>query len=226
MDSICKPPEADFYAPEPVRLAEALSYELHEMETLSTRFSEARRSLDEFLADYLTRVGPLISRLSKLVDPSREDASEMAALPLPESSVPAEGAAFQKELKRLYRDLAKACHPDQQGGRADYMQIVNHAYQHRNLASLWSLSLHLLPTRRPDDLHQRLEALRASRRLLSSRLDALEQSPEYLLMQRVFFERLQGRDLVRAIERDLIQRVQQEERRTLFSQMCTLATAR
>jgi hypothetical protein len=217
MDSTCKPPEETSDAALS-RVAEALATELLELENISLKLKEARLSLAEFLGDYLQRVGPLIEQLRELE--KQRDRLRSFAAPPPEAtaSIPTGQDGFQKELKRLYRDLAKACHPDQAGFDGSYMQVVNHAYQQRNLASLWKLALKILPSREAETLEHRLQDIKRAKQAAATSLEALEQSPDYQLMQRVFVERLRGRDLVYHIERDLENQLRQTERRLLLTQ--------
>lgn len=217
MDSICKPHENTSDATLS-RVAEALVTELYELENISLKLKEARRSLAEFLDDYLQRVGPLIEQL-RVLEKQRDHLRSFAAPAAPvTSAIPVGQDSFQRELKRLYRDLAKACHPDQAGSDGSYMQVVNHAYQQRNLASLWKLALQLLPSSETQTAERRLQDIRRAKQTALASLEVLEQSSDYKLMQRAFLERLRGRDLVYHIERDLEKQLRQEERRLLLAQ--------
>ena len=219
MDSTCKPPENPRLADAGER-PDVIARELQELEDASLRLKDMQQSLQEFLADYYARVGPLLERLETLQDPS---ASEHDALPEEDATFGESDTAlafsYRAEVKRLYRQLAKACHPDRaEGGAAAYMQVVNHAYRHQNLASLWRLSMKLLPEQ-PAQLEVRRHAIAEARTSLMESIRVLEESREYQLMQKVFLARLRGQDLIFRIEQDLGQRVDHAERRQRLHQL-------
>lgn len=222
MDSTCKPLETTDKL-RATRLAESLARELQELEDASLRLKDMQQGLQEFLADYYTRVGPLLERLSELQPPAEEDGFP-GTKPAPGAPVQDAPFSYRSELKRLYRELAKACHPDTASGReaspaADYMQVINHAYRHENLASLWKLSLTLLPQSETSELTRRLREITQAREVMQASIRALEESREYQLMQKAFLARLRGQDLIFRIEEDLSRRVDHALRRQKLQQL-------
>lgn len=227
MDSICKPPE-NCPSGANEALAEQITDALQALETLSLRHQDMQKSLQEFLEDYFVRVGPLLrARLQRqptqsgdsLRHPARGDSSTAATETtfsreggIHEGSVPISPPALRRELTRLYRHLAKEYHPDQ-GRQKDQemMCLVNHAYAQRNLASLWKLSLGLTSPA-PELLQEHLGIILTSLNTLKEAVQTLEASAEYQLMQRVFFARLNGYDLIRKIMQDLRRDLDHEAR--------------
>jgi len=218
MDSTCKPLEdtAELSA-----LTGTLAATLKELDDATLRLKDMQASLQEFLAEYYQRVGPLVARLQALGAAragGRDGPGGFAPQAPPAAPASSE---YRRELKRLYRQLARACHPDSGTAAAsgDYMRVVNHAYQQQNLASLWKLSLALLPQPDGDALHRQLASIRTVLVGVQTAVTQLEASNEYRLMQRAFFARLSGQDLVHTIERELAQRVEKEERRATLAQL-------
>lgn len=222
MDSTCKPLESHDIA-SAKGLADTLARELQELEDASLRLKDMQQGLQEFLADYYTRVGPLLERLAELQRPVEEE--EFVGTAALSGATPAAAPfSYRGELKRLYRELAKACHPDTARGRetaqaADYMQVINHAYRHENLASLWKLSLKLRPETDTADMARRLHDIALAREAMQASIRSLEESREYQLMQKAFLARLRGQDLIFRIEEDLSRRVDHALRRQKLQQL-------
>lgn len=217
MDSICKPPERS--AAELSALSVSLADTLKNLDDATLRLKDMQASLSEFLADYYQRVGPWIARLHALgiTEPDGDAPGDGT----PSAATAGASLEYQRELKRLYRRLAQACHPDRTASAAKniYMSVINHAYQQQNLASLWKLSFDIFPSLTTTQLHTQLQTIRAALLEVQTAIATLEQSNEYQLMQRVFIARLRGQDLVCTIEHTLSQRVAHEERRATLAQL-------
>ncbi|MBY0355350.1 MAG: J domain-containing protein [Rickettsiales bacterium] len=216
MDSTCKPPET-LTSPCHTRVVDELATSLQQLEDSTLRYKDMQASLREFLADYYVKVGPLLYTLDSLRAQQqrtrRPDSTHEANLLSDECRLNKGGSALSSEMKRLYRELAKTYHPDGHiGPSEEMMRVINHAYAQKNLASLWKLSLGLRE-QTTEDLQRRLENIRQSLQSIQESVHALEQSAEYQLMQRVFYARLSGRDLIRRIVEDLAQDIAREEQR-------------
>ena len=105
-------------------------------------------TLADFLDDYYAKVGGAFETLTQLQQELAECSSacfDAPMSPLPDAS--AKRASQAGEIKQLYREMVRDCHPDQymSGGgevaalKAEMMKTLNAAYARKSLSDMWQI---------------------------------------------------------------------------------------
>ncbi|MCI5049385.1 MAG: hypothetical protein MRY32_03535 [Rickettsiales bacterium] len=208
--------------------------------SLETKITRAIRGLDSacdavrglekdiegFLGEYYQQVGGYFEQLEAI---ERELKEYEADEPMPiakrlfkEQEVLPKGQskAIERDVKSLYRDMAKQFHPDNLAGGAavesmkeDVIRTLNDAYSRKSLVDLWKIKLEVeakqqddaeLPmAERVDVLQQRLDHLERAKQEVDKRRKKLEESQAYALFQRAFQLRLCGCDFIEQVVIDV-----------------------
>jgi len=180
-------------------------------------YFEQLEAIDRELTDYKNPLKRRLARFAQAKRPSEE------VMPLRQNQ------AIERDMKSLYRDMAKEFHPDLPAGdqavaemKEDAIRVLNDAYARKNLGELWKIKCEVearkdkgrLPAEKKlDRLSERVEQLQRALQEVEGRRATLEQSPAFALMQRAFQMRLCGQDFIEAVLRDVkgqIERKRQE----------------
>ena len=216
---------------------EALRSRAAELERLlrerSAALTRARSQLHAFEVDYRRRVGTLheqldtlesaiaeaeLGELSRLVEERRADAGES-----PAAATPAALPRFSSDaVRKLFRDVAKAIHPDLAGDalardrRHTLMVEANRAYELgdeerlRWILETWERSPDAVPGSDPEAIRlrlvRRIAQIEEELELLASELATLKNSPLGKLKTMVDEAAATGKDLVR----DMIVRLKRD----------------
>ena len=119
--------------------------------------------------------------------------------------------------KRLYRKIAKNCHPDTSSlpDAAEVFARANEAYSKADLSTLVYIEQAMEernlagqdPVQRLERLEKKYELLRREKDIALKRRASLRESPAYRLWQKVSQERARGYDLVREIKNSVMQEI-------------------
>jgi len=202
-------------------LQQRINEELLNVRILSSELDEIEGSLDEFLAEYCREVGPLFEK-NKLIDKELSsknlrltEATEVAAEELVEdinfSYVEASKEKLvEKEIKRIYRKLAKICHPDSAKDdpyAGERFSMLSESYEEKDLSTLIGLEQALEEESRHENAIEKLERLEKQYDTIVNKNDNLKwkrfevvNSPEYRLQQRVKWHRMCGENLIERIK--------------------------
>ena len=185
--------------------------------------------LDAFLDDYYHHVGTYFEQIAAIeaeiesfkeqpkdiMPTARRIYESMDVLPKSQSKV------LDREIKSLYRDMAKEYHPDAATGvgadvvkqiKEDVIKTLNDAYARKNLGDLWRIRFDLeddqlgsnLPAElRIDLLQKRVLLIEQIFEDVERRRLKLEESPACALMQRAFQMRLCGQNFIESVIADV-----------------------
>lgn len=97
----------------------------------------------------------------------------------------------KKELKKLYRELARAFHPDKTGGSDHIMMLINQAYQNGNIQALRNLDLEYINKPEDNTFGGLVQTLTYLNRLIdktTADIHALKKSDMYTLRNKLLKE--------------------------------------
>ncbi len=228
-------------------LENAICKELENLRLAASELEFLEEELREFLDYYYHEVGALFARLHRLdaqltnttapqqpqhhtrqkaVHSGLTISRKTKGLRMPVGSRHAVRKHIRdQEIKRLYRKLAKAFHPDTtplEERAKHYFYTLTDAYRRGSLNMLLRLEqryaeMHQEPTRSPVEKLERLERrhdniLREKDRLLQKKHQLTQQST-YRLMQRAFLSQEQGWDLIAMIKSRVEGEIEEKEKR-------------
>ena len=182
------------------RLAVEINTCLIRLERLTLQLHSLKEELDAFLNTYFARISGELPMAMAHTTELPEHAEEDTALL---EDIAAGRNATSHVMRQLYRQLARACHPDLHSTATTHaMAKVNEAYQKGELGSLMVLASTLPAeaasgiTFSVDDMKHYQEALKTSTRQVEEGLEKLRQSDAYRLRTRLLMGRLTGNDVI------------------------------
>lgn len=221
------------------KLKERIQSGIQKLDIFCQEVRESEDDLATFLSEYYGKVGDYIRSLEEVnkalmqrVDSRRQTLPMENEIPEQKAqqeyispSIKAETSTphLDQEMRELYLLLVKKFHPDTapQGGDAELIKTITHAYQHRQMGSLWKVAfdqewqeIRTLPSAVRLKLLQHYHArIHNAAHQMERRLSGLYASEEYQLRQRLFAARLRGEDLLERIVENLEHEVHRQSRR-------------
>lgn len=228
-----------FLSPEEIRhetsrLEHEISRLMQQLSHESRQLQEDQAELEAFTNAYYRQVADVFRKLETvtlLLESEQRKAGIKAELPvdnLPPSIQPSRPAktameektayfldGYETEMKRLYRTLARHCHPDtaiNKTSAGKLFQYLSQAYQEKNYLRLKQMEQILTgkKTQLPPGSREYLmelsgtyHTLLTTRRRLQDRKAQLKNSSAWKLLQRVKSETLRGNDLIADIRLQL-----------------------
>lgn len=165
---------------------------LTELDALNRLLLQESRKLEQFITGYLSRIGPYFHPTSHWP-----------------AFKPAPARQFEHQTRQQFHKLARRFHPDRQGHTSTpLMQAINQAYRERNLAQLKRIEIEADKTiaaepERMARLTLRLQSLHTAVARARRMLDTIRASEEYLLLQKVEWNRRLGIDFIAELEAEL-----------------------
>jgi molecular chaperone DnaK (HSP70) len=196
------------------RLEDEIAKSFTEINILSVELKQLEYEIGKFIDEYYQSVGFLFKNDAK------EIRTDKAKVSIKVSSVnKSKSVNLNDTLSKLYKKLAKMCHPDAQHEATDGNLIVNvnKAYESKNLEELIKIEQYLIGEGQYQDESPQSKLLRLSQsydellvrlKTLKERKNELMQSPEYELRRQVIWAKMCGEDLIAEIKRNITQRMQ------------------
>lgn len=203
--------------------------------------------LDEFMSDYYAQIGPYMDELvtcEQELSVYRNKKSEKldyfrqtkAIIRKTEQEIQnlSHNKRIDGEIKQLYRDMVKECHPDTAAGEAaieamkqEAMQVINDAYERKSLADMWKHYVQLEIDSKQglrgkaklQMLQERMQRMSRALQEVESRHMVLEQSAACALMNRAFEMRLVGKSLHQEIINQTLAQIDSTRQKIAFHQM-------
>lgn len=195
---------------------------------------ELEDELADFLDDYYARVGRDFEILTELREALRAEQVQCFHREKPAQIAQDTPRRQPDTVRRLYRDMARDCHPDRLAGeaennaagmKAELMKTLNAAYARKNLSEMWKIKWELERHKNNGSLShkQRLELLKAQQEQMRGALEELRRREEevrasaaYRLMQHARMMQLCGQDFI-ALVRARVERQIAEAQEQLLS---------
>lgn len=185
---------------------------LREVAVAARELRYLEQEVTEFNEYYYAEIGPVFETLQRLKNPATNA----------DDTVPEAPKNTLKGMsRRIYRRLAKSCHPDVGGaGQGDFFVQVVDAYKQQDIYALmlleqrwqsWQEAAPKTPFEEMRQLETWLDNAAAARDYLQNKKEALKESPSYQLRQKIFWAKLAGRDLMAEIRRSMAEQVAQLE---------------
>lgn len=220
---------------EVLRLEHRICSVLVDIKQASVQLHSMVKEVDAFLKDYYQQVGPLFERICQL-----EKQKGLHKLTLKDKSEPlfssssymkvlmetqalgihtGENSQLDREIKHIYRKLAKLCHPDSNLSKEnaeEMFALVQKAYINKDLVELKRIEQFFeeYSVAEDESLEQRMlrlerhyDGLCVLLKEVCAQKQELIESRSYQLMQRVLDEALCGNDLIAVIKHNAEHRI-------------------
>ena len=194
------------------RLEEEIAKSFTEINILSVELNQLEYEIGKFIDDYYKSVGFLFKNNEKEM---RTDKSKVT-IQVTSSSLN-KSMDLNVTVGKLYKKLAKMCHPDIQPNSTDDLIVdVNKAYENKNLEELIKIEQYLIGEEQYQDESPQSKLLRLSQsydellirlKELRERKKEVEKSPENELRRQVIWAKMCGEDLIAEIKRNITQRM-------------------
>lgn len=203
--------------------------------------------LAEFMDDYYTQTGPYVDELVAL---EQELAGYRQKKPISNDNLAktkqiiretedkirnkTQNRQIERDIKGLYRDMVKECHPDTAAGeeaveemKREAMQVINDAYARKSLADMWNqyvqmeikMSKGVRGKAKLERLQARIDQMRQALDEVENRRLTLEQSAACALMNRAFEMRLSGKSLTDQIINETIEQINATRKKIAYHHM-------
>jgi hypothetical protein len=181
-------------------IATRINDNMQQLGIIQTQIAQLKMELEQFLNQYFAII-------SKNLPPYLLTAAKPSLTPVMQGY----SNNFDTIIKQLYRTLAKHFHPDMNNGDNRNMQILNEAYQHKQLGSLMLLESEIGANNEIlqyslDDLLHYHELVQTSLIQAEAELTALQQCEAIRLKQNILLARLHGYDMMSAVAMKMAQK--------------------
>ena len=196
-------------------LTELLRQAAQELQLLAAETSLVEKEIAEFNRFYYSEVGPLYEEYRELQKIQEYTSGMQLTLPSNEEAPAVTDVRIAEFSRKIYRRMAKICHPDTKPTAHSAFFIKLHdAYRSQDLGGLLLLEQKWRATsgKQADNKNwteEQLDMIDCAKMALINRKTELLESPAYRLRQKIFWAKMGGQDLLAQIKRHLKQQIAQ-----------------
>jgi hypothetical protein len=188
---------------EPASLSQLMRQAAQELKLLSAEVNLVEREIEEFNQFYYAEVGTLYEEYKKIA--RTEEANDYLD---DVTKVEKTDSVIASLSKKIFRRVAKICHPDtnEATAKSDFFVKLSDAYKAQDLGGLLLLEQHLHKNSKTQTKHfleEQLDMMEHAKEALDKRKVELVNSPAYKLRQKIFWAKMGGQDLIAQIKRHL-----------------------
>lgn len=208
-----RPPRSNGRRPQPapLSLAQLMRQAAQELKLLASEVSLVEREIEEFNRFYYAAIGPVYEEYKRLQQAASTEVAEgdsFAVIEPVAQKLEKTDPVVATLSKKIFRRVAKICHPDSAGSetQSGFFVKLNDAYRAQDLGGLLLLEQHLHKNTEGQTgrfMEEQLEMMEQARQALDQRKHDLMHSPAYKLRQKIFWAKIGGQDLIAQIKRHL-----------------------